>query len=106
MRALAWTLGSIGAGACAITFAATLAVGFTDQPVALFLGYSFGVLMGLLGALIASRHPANGIGWLMCVTSIATCFVNLPTDYAYAALVLNHGAWRFGSEVLWLSSWS
>src|SRR5262249_3047119 len=31
---------------------------------------------------------------------------NLPTDYAYAALVLNLGAWPFGSEVLWFSSWS
>lgn len=106
MRYLAWILGLTGALLCAATIVATLAVGFTDQPVSLFLGYTFGILMGLLGALIASRHPRNGVGWLMCLTSIATCLVNLPTDYAYAALIIKKGAWPLGSEALWFSSWS
>lgn len=106
MRYLAWILGLTGAVLCAATIVATVAVGFNDQPVSLFLGYTFGILMGLLGALIASRHPRNGVGWLMCLTSIATSLVNLPTDYAYAALVIEKGTWPLGSQVLWFSSWS
>src|SRR5262252_5491153 len=106
MRTLAWILGVAGATLSATAFVATLAVGFTEQPVALASGYSFGILMGLLGALIAAREPRNGIGWLMVITSIATSLTTLPTDYAYAALVLEHGTWPFGVPVLWFSSWS
>ncbi len=104
--ALAWALGTAGALACAFAAAATLALGLADQILTLLLGYLFGILMGLLGALIASREPRNGIGWLMCFTSLATSLINLPSDYAYAALVDQHGAWPLGSAALWFSSWS
>jgi len=106
LRLLAWGLGGFGALACAATFGVTVALGFTDQLVVLMLAYLFGILMGLLGALIAAREPRNSIGWLMCATSLATSFVNLPGDYGYAALVIQDGRWPLGAAALWFGSWA
>ena len=103
---VAWTLGIAGAVSCASAAAFSIALGITDQVVTLLIGSTFGVLMGVLGALIASRQPRNSIGWLMGITSLTTSLVNLPTDYAYAALVRTNGALPFGTEALWLGSWA
>ena len=103
---VAWSLGVAGAVSCAAAAGFSIALGITDQVVTLLIGSSFGVLMGVLGALIASRQPHNSIGWLMCITSFATSVVNIPTDYAYAALVSTHGALPFGVEALWLGPWA
>jgi hypothetical protein len=106
MRTLAWALGMTGALACAAAGGATLSLGLSDQVLPLASGYLFGILMGVLGALICVREPRNSIGWLMGLTSVWTSQINLPSDYAYAALVTNHGAWPFGSVALWFSTWA
>lgn len=103
---MAWALGLSGALACALTAGLTWALGLVDQVTPFVFGSLFGILMGVLGALVASREPRNSIGWLMCFTSFAACLVNLPTDYAYAALVVHTGSWPLGSPVLWFSTWS
>ncbi len=100
--ALAWVLGVVGALACAA--GAAMAIAFGAPPSFLFV-YLVGVLMGLLGALIASRDSHNSIGWLMVATSLATCFLHLPARYGYEALVIQHGAWPFGSLAVWFGAW-
>lgn len=106
MRSLAWALGLIGAAACVFGAGFHVALGLADQPVTLVLGCLFGVLMGILGALVAAREPRNSIGWLMCLASVSTALFTLPTDYAYDALVLRHGALPFGKPMLWFGSWA
>ncbi|HEV2218178.1 MAG TPA: hypothetical protein VGV88_11460 [Candidatus Dormibacteraeota bacterium] len=106
MRYLAWAVGIIGAALCAFAAGFHFAVGLADQPITLILGCLFGVLMGLLGAVVAAREPRNSIGWLMCVASVSTALVTLPTDYGYDALVLQHGALPFGKPVLWFGAWA
>lgn len=103
---LAWALGLTGAASCAVALGATIAIGFTDQIAPLLFGYLFGILMGLLGAVIAIREPRNSIGWLMCLTSLATSLAGLPVDYAYAALVVHQGTWPLGPAMLWFGTWS
>lgn len=99
---LAWALGLAGALACVGGAAVVLAFGV---PYVFLVVYLVGVLMGILGALIATREPHNSIGWLMCATSLATSFLHLPVGYAYAALVTQHGAWPLGSVAAWLGAW-
>jgi hypothetical protein len=98
----AWVLGVVGALACAA--GAAMAIAFGAPPSFLFV-YLVGVLMGLLGALIASRDSHNSIGWLMIATSLATCFLHLPARYGYEALVIQNGAWPFGSLAVWFGAW-
>ena len=100
--ALAWALGGLGALACAAGAAMGMAFG---APDVFLLVYVVGVLMGVLGALIASREPHNSIGWLMCATSLGTSLLHLPARYGYAALVIEHGAWPLGSVAVWLGAW-
>ena len=102
-RILAWALGLSGAVAC--TCAAGVSVAF-HAPTQFLVVYLVGVLMGLLGALVASREPHNSIGWLMCATSLVTSLIHLPAGYAYFALVIQHGAWPLGSAAAWLGAWS
>ena len=100
--ALAWGLGVAGAVACAA--GALAAQAFGAPPSFLFV-YLVGILMGLLGALIASRESHNSIGWLMCATSLAISLLHLPARYGYTAVVIQHGAWPLGSVAVWLGAW-
>lgn len=102
-RTLAWTLGLAGAVAC--VSGAGVATAFA-APTQFLLVYLLGVLMGLLGALVASREPRNSIGWLMCATSLAISLIHLPAGYAYFALVIQHGVWPLGAPAAWLGAWS
>lgn len=106
MRTLAWALGLTGVAACLFAAGFHFALGLADQPITLGLACLFGVLMGVLGALVATREPRNSIGWLMCLASVSTAFFTLPTDYAYDALVLQHGALPAGKPMLWFASWA
>ena len=99
---LAWALGISAALACVAGAGVAVAFG---APITFLLSYSVGILMGLLGALIASREPQNSIGWLMCATALSTSLLHLPAGYGYFALVLQHGAWPLGSAAVWLGAW-
>jgi hypothetical protein len=101
-RTLAWALGLLGAVACVAGAGVALAF---RAPVTFQVVYLVGILMGLLGALIASRESRNSIGWLMCATSLATGLFHLPTGYGYFALVIEHGSWPLGSVAVWLGTW-
>lgn len=106
MRTLTWILGLFGAAACVFGVGFHVALGLADQPITLVLACVFGVLMGVLGALVSAREPRNSIGWLMCLASLSTALFTLPTDYAYDALVLRHGALPAGEPMLWFGSWA
>lgn len=103
MRSLAWVLGLAGTVGCCV--GAILAIEFA-APRSFLLVYMVGILMGVLGALVASREPHNSIGWLMCATSICTSLLHIPTGYAYLALAINHGSWVLGSFAAWFGAWS
>ena len=101
-RTLAWALGLGGAIACAVTAALTTAAGLWSAELLLYPTF---IAFGLLGALVASRQPANGIGWLMCVASFSAVLLFLPLDYGYTAQVTEHGAWPLGGIALWIGGW-
>ena len=102
-RVLAWSLGLSGVVACTFTAGVVIALA---APASFLLVYLVGVLMGLLGALVASQQPRNSIGWLMCSTSLVISLIHLPIGYGYAALVIQHGGWPLGTAAAWLGSWT
>lgn len=102
-RILAWTLGLGGAVACTVTAGLTAAAGLWSAELLLYPTF---VAFGLLGALVASRQPANSIGWLMCVASLGAVLLFLPLDYGYAAQSTHRGAWPVGGLALWVAGWA
>jgi uncharacterized membrane protein len=105
---LAWTLWV----ACVVLIALALILDFVTDDIPLSpearLGPGLAVLMGVLslayptvGALIASRLPANPIGWLFCGLGLLYAVRRLTEAYADYALLENF-ALPWGST--WLGS--
>jgi len=89
--------------ASAFTLALTIALGLFSVQALVYLIF---ITVGLLGALVASREPRNGVGWLMCAGSLAAILQFLPMDYGYTALVVERGSWPLGVVALWLNTWA
>jgi hypothetical protein len=59
-----------------------------------------------VGALVASRHPHNPIGWIFCGTTLIVVGQGFANVYADYALTVRHGS-LIGVEVMaWVSSWT
>lgn len=101
-RTLAWALGGGAAAACVL--AGVVCVGI-DAPRIFLAVYVIGILLALLGALVAAREPRNSIGWLMVAYAWLVSLIQTVAAYGYAALVTNHGAWALGSLAALLGAW-
>ena len=101
-RALAWALGGAGTAGCVLGAAASI---WLATPASFLLIYAIGVLLGLLGALVAARAPRNSVGWLMIALAWLVSIVHVAGAYGYAALVIQHNAWPLGSLAAWLGGW-
>ncbi len=74
------------------------------------LGFAVILTIGLLvyptlGALVASRHPHNPIGWVFCATSFVVAGQGFAGSYADYALVVRHGELAGVKIMAWFSSW-
>jgi signal transduction histidine kinase len=63
--------------------------------------------MSSVGALIAIRHPANRIGWLLMAISVTASFLDYPRLYAGVAVYLHAGLpgalWFYWlSQIAWI----
>ena len=116
MRALTarWVAGGAAAGSIAL-MAGGLALAYVDRhalPVSL-TGWDFPdvfmdvVNMGVpvLGFVLASRRPANRMGWLFLAAGLALGLSGLSNQYALHALVAAPGSLPAGRAVAWFSNW-
>ena len=94
-RWLAWSLFGLFVGLAAATpvLVAVRDGNASDALVAIGIGFS------LVGALVASRQPANAVGWLLLVAAVALGIDTFMTVYASPASL--PGA----ALAAWLSSW-
>ena len=110
---LAWSLCAV----CVVLVTLALVLDFiTDQSVMPFqagerYGPGFAVLTGVLslayptvGALIASRLPANPIGWIFCSLGLLYDAERFTTAYADYALLQNFTL-PWGEYAAWFSTW-
>src|ERR687889_1239416 len=110
---LAWSLCAV----CVVLVTLALVLDFiTDQSVMPFQAGEiydpgFAVLTGVLslayptvGALIASRLPANPIGWIFCSLGLLYDAARFTTAYADYALLQNFTL-PWGEYAAWFSTW-
>jgi two-component system, NarL family, sensor kinase len=111
---LAWSLCAV----CVVLIALGLLLDFLtdellspDVPAEILAGPALAVLAAVrslayltVGALIASRLPANPIGWIFCGVGLLFETRRLSTAYANYAL-LENPAFPGGEYVAWFSTW-
>jgi signal transduction histidine kinase len=59
----------------------------------------------VVGLVLASRRPANRLGWLFLVAGLALGLGGFSAGYGLHALVADPGSWPAGRAFAWLSSW-
>ncbi len=73
--------------------------GFRGFPALLALAF------GTVGALIASRHPRNVIGWLFCVSGFLNGVEVFLEEYHVYANLAHPGTFPAGQVVQWIIAW-
>jgi hypothetical protein len=103
---LAWTTGAVSVGLAVA--AVVLAARNGEGPAELVLNHhAIGIVTGigvaLLGALIASRRPANPIGWLMSLAALLLGVFSFAQQYAPLAVAEGLPGVPLAS---WLATWT
>jgi MFS family permease len=95
---LAWSLvglsGALLVGG--IAYGSTVDAIFTLAPLLTF---------SVVGAIIASRHPRNAIGWLFCGIGLVVGLSSLTGGYAEYWLENKTGSKSIAETAAWFSSW-
>ena len=102
--ALAWSLCLTACGLVAGALAVGEARG-TSLAGYGALGTVLLVTFPLVGALIASRRPANPIGWIFCAVGVSFGLSALATAWTDYAVVASPGALPGGAFMSWVSVW-
>jgi len=109
-----WVAGCAAAASAALTVGA-LALAYADRHAvpAGQTGWDFAdVFSGVanlavpaVGFVLASRRPANRVGWLFLVAGLALGLGGFSSAYGLHALVAAPGSLPAGSASAWLSNW-
>jgi len=113
-RTVRWVAGSAAAASAAL-IAGTVAVAYADRHLVHgrltswdypdVFGNVTNLAVPVVGFVLASRRPANRLGWLFLVAGLALGLSLFSTQYAQHALVAAPGSWPAGRAVVWLSNW-
>ena len=100
---------------CALSLALTalslllLSLNLSHPNTPIFGSWLDGTLSALsyapVGALIASRHPANPVGWLLCLYGLVISISNFSAQYATYALLAQTHSLPAGEAMAWITSW-
>ena len=64
------------------------------------------VSFSIIGAIIASRLPANPVGWLFCAAGCTIAVDCLSAEYAIYTLVARPDSLPIGEALAWLAFWA
>lgn len=101
---LAWSLWALSVALVALR----LLLQYLNDPAS-FLGNLFKVLslaFATVGALIASRRPANPVGWIFGAGALLLALSDFAEQYAVYALVTRPGALPGGVMMAWIRLWA
>jgi signal transduction histidine kinase len=116
MRALTarWVAGCVAGGSVAL-MAGGLVLAYVDRHLvpAGLLGWDFPDVFGgvvdmavpVVGFVLASRRPANRIGWLFLVAGLGLGLGSFSQQYTLRALVAAPGSLLAGQVSGWLTNW-
>jgi hypothetical protein len=60
----------------------------------------------VVGAIVASRHPRNPIGWIFCTLGLVTGLDALTHGYTEFWLASGRGSRSFGETAAWFGTWA
>jgi hypothetical protein len=60
----------------------------------------------VVGAIVASRHPRNTIGWIFCAVGLEAGLGSLAGGYAESWLASGRGSQSLGATAAWFASWA
>jgi signal transduction histidine kinase len=113
-RTARWMAGGI-AGASVALMAGTLALAYVDRHAltADQTSWDFpdvfqdlvNVAVPVLGFVLASRRPANRMGWLFLAAGLALALSTIAGPYAQHALRVAPGSLPAGRAAAWLNNW-
>ena len=63
------------------------------------------ISFSIIGAVIASRLPANPLGWLLCAAASVSAVAHFSGEYAIYALLAQPDTLPAGEGLAWLTSW-
>lgn len=106
-RAWVWWWGCVGVVLLLLAATAVLRVANLGTAVDTWWLGSLGMTagLGLVGALVARRLPANPIGWWMLVGAIGQGLTGAGREYAVHAVVVDPGALPGPAWAAWFASW-
>ena len=70
-----------------------------------WLGNSLIVIDVTVGAIVASRRPENPVGWLLCLSGVATSISTFTSQYAIYALLAQPDSLPAGEAMAWIAAW-
>jgi hypothetical protein len=70
-----------------------------------FFGLVTDLAVPAVGFILASRRPANRIGWLFLVAALALALRAFAHHYGLHALVASPGSLPGGRAAMWVSNW-
>ena len=77
----------------------TQVYGYWPESIVIPIGFS------IIGAIIASRLPANPLGWLFCAAASVSAVAHFSGEYAIYALMAQPDTLPAGKAMAWLTSW-
>ena len=105
---LAWSLCALAVALTAVSLL-LLALNRADAHTHVYdywLDNTLGAMsLAPLGALIASRRPANPVGWLLCLNGVAFSIGHFSAQYAIYTLLARPGSLPAGEALAWIASW-
>jgi signal transduction histidine kinase len=109
-----WVAGCAAAASVTLEFGG-LALAYVDRRLlpARLTTWDFSDVFGdvvnlaipVVGFVLASRRPANRIGWLFLVAGLSLGLSNFSVRYGLHALVAAPGSWPAGRAFAWLGNW-
>jgi len=63
------------------------------------------ISFSIIGAILASRLPANPLGWFFCAAACVSAVTHLGAEYAIFALLAQPEPLPAGVALAWLTSW-
>src|SRR5499427_4174895 len=113
-RTVRWVAGSAAAASAAL-IAGTVVLAYVDRyrvhgnltswDFSDVFGYVTSLAVPAVGLVLATKRPANRLGWLFLVAGLAEGLNFFPTQYSQHALVADPGSWPAGRAAAWLANW-
>jgi hypothetical protein len=103
---VAFVVGGITLARTARSAALQLPIGSASDAVSVVLSLAIVLTFSVVGAVVASRHPHNTIGWMFCGVGLVEGLATLTRGYAEFWLASGWGSRSLAETAAWFNSWA